>query len=102
MRPDEPVRSAPPPRLGRRGRAERAFQGRARRGERRTWRRTAALARARSIATGNGVRYAYTGNVYDPAGQGTRCHKCGALVIKRDWYRPGYLAAHRRRPVRGP
>jgi hypothetical protein len=30
-----------------------------RRGERRTRRRTAALARARSIATGNGVRYAY-------------------------------------------
>jgi pyruvate formate lyase activating enzyme len=43
------------------------------------------LARARSIATGNGVRYAYTGNVDDSAGQSTRCHTCGALVIERDW-----------------
>jgi pyruvate formate lyase activating enzyme len=49
----------------------------------------ATLTRARRIATGNGVRYAYTGNVHDPAGQSTRCHGCGALVIERDWYRPG-------------
>jgi hypothetical protein len=61
-------------RLGRRGRAERASQGRARRGERRTRGRAAALARARSLATGNGVRYAYTDNARDPAGQSTHCH----------------------------
>jgi pyruvate formate lyase activating enzyme len=47
------------------------------------------LTRARRIATGNGLRYAYTGNVHDPAGQSTRCHQCGALVIERDWYRLG-------------
>jgi pyruvate formate lyase activating enzyme len=34
------------------------------------------LTRARRIATGNGLRYAYTGNVHDPAGQSTRCHQC--------------------------
>ena len=47
------------------------------------------LARARRIALDNGVRYAYTGNVHDPAGQSTRCHHCGTLVIERDWYRLG-------------
>jgi pyruvate formate lyase activating enzyme len=47
------------------------------------------LARARHIALGNGVRYAYTGNVHDTAGQSTRCHGCGELVIERDWYRLG-------------
>jgi pyruvate formate lyase activating enzyme len=47
------------------------------------------LARARRIALDNGLRYAYTGNVHDPAGQSTRCHGCGALLIERDWYRLG-------------
>ena len=47
------------------------------------------LARARRIALGNGIRYAYTGNVHDPAGQSTYCHRCGGLVIERDWYRLG-------------
>ncbi|HEX9359118.1 MAG TPA: AmmeMemoRadiSam system radical SAM enzyme [Streptosporangiaceae bacterium] len=47
------------------------------------------LARARRIALGNGVRYAYTGNVHDPAGQSTYCHHCGGRVIERDWYRVG-------------
>jgi pyruvate formate lyase activating enzyme len=37
----------------------------------------------------NGVRYAYTGNVHDPAGQSTFCHHCGTRVIERDWYRLG-------------
>ena len=46
-------------------------------------------ARARRIALGNGVRYAYTGNVHDAAGQSTHCHGCGELVIGRDWYRLG-------------
>jgi len=49
----------------------------------------ATLARARRIALDNGVRYAYTGNVHDPAGQSTRCHHCGALLIERDWYQLG-------------
>jgi pyruvate formate lyase activating enzyme len=49
----------------------------------------ATLARARRIALDNGVRYAYTGNIHDAAGQSTRCHRCGDLVIERDWYRLG-------------
>jgi pyruvate formate lyase activating enzyme len=47
------------------------------------------LARARKIALGNGVRYAYTGNVRDPSGGSTWCHACGALLIERDGYRLG-------------
>jgi pyruvate formate lyase activating enzyme len=46
----------------------------------------ATLQRARAIAIRNGIRYAYTGNVDDRAGQATRCHGCGALVIERDGY----------------
>jgi len=49
----------------------------------------ATLARARQIALGNGIRYPYTGNVQDAAGQSTYCHECGGLVIERDWYRLG-------------
>jgi pyruvate formate lyase activating enzyme len=44
------------------------------------------LSRARKIAIGNGVRYAYTGNVHDAAGGSTYCHHCGDLLIGRDWY----------------
>ena len=47
------------------------------------------LARARRIALGNGVRYAYTGNVHDVEGQSTSCHTCGELLIERDWYELG-------------
>ena len=47
----------------------------------------ATLTRARRIATDNGVRYAYTGNVRDEAGQSTYCHRCGAKLIGRDGYR---------------
>lgn len=47
----------------------------------------ATLTRAREIAMTNGIRYAYTGNVHDVAGQSTRCHGCGALPIERDGYR---------------
>ena len=46
----------------------------------------ATLARARSIATKNGVRFAYTGNVHDKAGGSTYCPGCGHLLIGRDWY----------------
>jgi pyruvate formate lyase activating enzyme len=45
------------------------------------------LTRARKIALGNGLRYAYTGNVHDEAGGSTWCHACGANLIGRDWYR---------------
>jgi len=46
----------------------------------------ATLTRARRIALGNGVRYAYTGNVHDVEGGSTVCHACGAVLIARDWY----------------
>jgi pyruvate formate lyase activating enzyme len=49
----------------------------------------ATLSRARAIAMKNGIRYAYTGNVYDAAGGSTYCHGCGALLIGRDWYELG-------------
>jgi len=44
------------------------------------------LTRARDIAMKNGVRYAYTGNVHDKAGDSTYCHQCGITLIGRDWY----------------
>ncbi len=49
----------------------------------------ATLTRARRIALGNGVHYAYTGNVHDGDGGSTFCHACAALVIERDWYEIG-------------
>jgi len=49
----------------------------------------ATLSRARAIAIRNGIRYAYTGNVRDPAGGSTWCHGCGGLLISRDWYELG-------------
>ena len=44
------------------------------------------LQRAREIALSNGVRYAYTGNVYDFEGHSTYCHSCQDRLIGRDWY----------------
>ncbi|KPK10495.1 MAG: radical SAM protein [Acidithiobacillales bacterium SG8_45] len=44
------------------------------------------LTRAREIAMQNGVRYAYVGNVHDPAADSTWCHQCGHKLIGRDWY----------------
>jgi pyruvate formate lyase activating enzyme len=49
----------------------------------------ATLNRARGIALGQGIRYAYTGNVHDAKGGSTWCHHCGALLIERDWYELG-------------
>lgn len=46
----------------------------------------ATLRRARDIARRNGVRHAYTGNVFDPEGQTTRCTGCGAVLVGRDGY----------------
>jgi pyruvate formate lyase activating enzyme len=47
------------------------------------------LSRARRIALDNGMRYVYTGNVHDPAGQTTTCANCGSPLIERDWYKLG-------------
>jgi pyruvate formate lyase activating enzyme len=47
----------------------------------------ATLARARSIAMEAGLRYVYTGNVHDKAGDETLCPSCRKPVIQRDWYR---------------
>jgi pyruvate formate lyase activating enzyme len=46
----------------------------------------ATLTRARELALGNGVRYAYTGNVHDRQGGTTSCHACGETLVVRDWY----------------
>ena len=46
----------------------------------------ATLARARHIATSNGLKYVYTGNVHDTAGGTTTCPGCGTEVVVRDWY----------------
>jgi len=46
----------------------------------------ASLIRAREIAMKNGVRYAFTGNVHNEAGDSTFCHQCGEKLIGRDWY----------------
>ncbi len=42
--------------------------------------------KARQIALDNGVHYAYVGNMHDKADDSTWCHRCGALLIGRDWY----------------
>jgi pyruvate formate lyase activating enzyme len=44
------------------------------------------LTRAQAIARRAGLRYVYTGNVHDEAGQSTYCASCGELLIGRDWY----------------
>jgi pyruvate formate lyase activating enzyme len=49
----------------------------------------ATLIRAREIAMKNGVRYAYTGNAHNEAGDSTYCHQCGSKLIGRDWYTLG-------------
>jgi pyruvate formate lyase activating enzyme len=46
----------------------------------------ATLKRAREIARDTGLRYVYTGNIRDEAGQSTYCHGCGACLIGSDGY----------------
>ncbi len=46
----------------------------------------ATLQRAREIGLKNGLKYVYTGNVHDPAGDTTYCPQCAEPVIIRDWY----------------
>jgi pyruvate formate lyase activating enzyme len=45
------------------------------------------LTRARAQALAAGLRYVYTGNVRDRAGQTTHCPACRNAVIQRDGYR---------------
>ena len=45
------------------------------------------LFRARNIAISAGLRYVYTGNIDDPAGQSTYCPQCSQTVILRVRYR---------------
>jgi pyruvate formate lyase activating enzyme len=45
------------------------------------------LARARSIAIGEGLKFVYTGNIHDAEGGTTSCASCGVALITRDWYR---------------
>ena len=47
----------------------------------------ASLTRARKMASEAGLRYVYTGNIDDAAGQSTYCHSCGTCLIGRDGYR---------------
>jgi pyruvate formate lyase activating enzyme len=49
----------------------------------------ATLQRARRQALQHGLRFVYTGNCYDAAGQSTYCGGCGTRVIEREWYRIG-------------
>ena len=44
------------------------------------------LRMARGIAQDAGLRYVFTGNTHDEAGQSTYCHACKATLIGRDWY----------------
>jgi len=44
------------------------------------------LQRARKIALDAGLRFVYTGNIYDPAGQTTYCPSCGKALIVRNGY----------------
>jgi pyruvate formate lyase activating enzyme len=46
----------------------------------------ATLGMARRIAGEVGLRYVFTGNTHDPAGQASYCHGCGAMLVGRDWY----------------
>ena len=59
-----------------------------------------ALARP-EIALGNGVRYAYTGNVHDTEGGSTSCPSCGEVVVERDWYVARDVPPDRRRTLPG-
>jgi pyruvate formate lyase activating enzyme len=46
----------------------------------------ATLQKARDIALSYGLRYVYTGNVYNPEGGCTRCPQCRQLLIQREGY----------------
>jgi pyruvate formate lyase activating enzyme len=44
------------------------------------------LQRARQIALATGIKYCYVGNVFDDAGQTTRCPACKRVLIRRSWH----------------
>jgi pyruvate formate lyase activating enzyme len=44
------------------------------------------LLKARKIALKNGIHHCYVGNIHDKGADSTYCHKCGELMIGRDWY----------------
>jgi len=44
------------------------------------------LEKARKIAMRAGIKYVYTGNVFNPDGETTYCPSCGTPLIKRDWH----------------
>ena len=47
------------------------------------------LRRAHQLAEEAGIRYAYTGNIHDPAHQSTYCPECRELLIERSGYQIG-------------
>ncbi|MHB8897705.1 MAG: AmmeMemoRadiSam system radical SAM enzyme [Thermoguttaceae bacterium] len=55
------------------------------------------LHRARRLAHEAGLKYVYTGNVQDPAGQSTCCGRCGELLIERSGYQVGSYRLDRNR-----
>lgn len=44
------------------------------------------LKKARNIALGKGLRYVYTGNIFDEESSTTYCPKCGEKLIVRNWH----------------
>jgi pyruvate formate lyase activating enzyme len=65
------------------------------------------LQAAHDMARAAGLRYVYTGNVYDPEHQHTYCPGCGRAVIRRDGYTIGAFelrggrCAHCQTPIAG-
>lgn len=47
------------------------------------------LRRARRIALDAGLRYAYTGNIFDADTGSTYCHNCSERLIEREWHELG-------------
>lgn len=52
------------------------------------------LNQAREIALQVGLKYVYTGNVFDVERQSTYCSGCGKRLIERDWYTLGEYHIH--------
>ncbi len=59
----------------------------------------ATLRTAYEIARAAGLRYVYTGNVYDPEHQHTYCPGCGQAVIRREGYTVPAFELHKGRCV---
>lgn len=47
------------------------------------------LVRARKQALAAGLKFVYTGNVFDQSAQSTYCPNCQKCVIERDWFKLG-------------